>query len=151
MRRALLALAIGCTWLTACQAGSWITPGGDINGTWGGTNAGVIATDSTAHVHIGCESGDADGPIHLASGGRFDTTGSFTVGAYPIGPGVTHPAHFHGVVLGKTMQLTVTLSDTARSFGPVTLQYGAEPRMGPCPICATRDAIRRSRAHLGMH
>jgi hypothetical protein len=37
------------------------------------------------------------------------------------------------------MTLTVELTDTTRTFGPVTVTYGIEPRMGPCPIC------RRSR------
>ncbi len=140
----------GCVAMAACQSAQFILPDGDVTGTWGGNNAGLIATDSTAHVHIGCESGDAEGPIHVGSGGSFDTTGTFTVGAYPIGPGVTHPARFRGVVVGKTMQLTVTLTDTARTFGPVALEYGIEPRMGPCPICATRDAIRRAHARVKM-
>ncbi len=143
-------LAVVCLAFAACQSSQWILPDGDVTGTWGGNNAGLIATDSTAHVHVGCESGDADGPIHVSSGGTFDTTGTFTVGAYPIGPGVTHPARFRGVVVGKTMQLVVVLTDTARTFGPVTLEYGIQPRMGPCPICATRDAIRRSHAGVKM-
>jgi hypothetical protein len=29
-----------------------------IEGTWGGENAGLIAFDTTAHVHIGCTAGD---------------------------------------------------------------------------------------------
>ena len=31
---------------------------GPIQGTWGGENAGLIAFDTTAHVHIGCTAGD---------------------------------------------------------------------------------------------
>jgi len=33
------------------------------------------------------------------------------------------------------MTLTVTLTDTTVTLGPVRLAYGKEPRMGPCPIC----------------
>ncbi len=33
------------------------------------------------------------------------------------------------------MTLTVALTDTAVTLGPVTLILGQEPRMGPCPIC----------------
>ncbi len=151
MGRAWAWVVAGVALVVACQAGSWISPQGDVVGTWGGNNAGLIATDSTAHVHIGCEFGDAEGPIHLRADGSFDTTGTFTVGAYPIGPGVTHPVRFHGVVVnGREMTLTVVLTDTARSFGPVSLKAGAQPQMGPCPICATRDAIRRTRARLQM-
>ncbi len=151
MRRVFGVAVLAAAWMTACQAGAWISPEGDVVGTWGGTNVGLIATDSTAHVHIGCESGDAEGPIHLRADGSFDTTGTFTVGAYPIGPGVTHPARFHGVVAdGRQMTLTVTLTDTARTFGPVSLAAGAQPQMGPCPICATRNAIRRARMRVQM-
>src|SRR2546421_895980 len=31
---------------------------GQIKGTWGGENAGLMAFDTTAHVHIGCTAGD---------------------------------------------------------------------------------------------
>ena len=31
---------------------------GPIQGTWGGENAGLMAFDTTAHVHIGCTAGD---------------------------------------------------------------------------------------------
>src|SRR2546425_811633 len=30
---------------------------GQIKGTWGGDNAGLMAFDTTAHVHIGCTAG----------------------------------------------------------------------------------------------
>lgn len=144
MRRTAWMLAVGVVLAVACRAAAWISPAGYVIGTWGGDNAGLIATDSTVHVHIGCESGDADGPIRLRNG-SFDTTGTFTVGAYPIGPGVTHSARFTGTAVGGLMRLTVVLTDTTGTFGPVTLQFGVEPRMGACPICATRSAIRRNR------
>lgn len=131
--------------LAACRAGDPVLPGGVVVGTWGGDNAGVIGSDSVAHVHIGCESGYTDGPVSVDHAGRFSVPGSFTVGAYPIGPGTTHPATFSGRVLGRVMVLTVELGDTARSFGPVAVEFGEEPRMDPCPICATanrRDARR---------
>lgn len=134
----------------SCRTGVWVLPDGRVVGTWGGDNAGLIATDSSAHVHIGCESGDAAGPIQTDTHGDFEATGEFTVGAYPVGPGTTHPAVYRGHVVGKQMTLTVVLSDTTRQFGPVTLTYGVEPRMGPCPICTTEQAIARSRAHRPM-
>ena len=36
------------------------------------------------------------------------------------------------------MTLTVSLTDIPRVLGPVTLTYGKEPKMGPCPICRVR-------------
>jgi len=39
------------------------------------------------------------------------------------------------------MTLSVTLTDTAVTLGPVTLVLGQEPRMGPCPICPEAEAV----------
>lgn len=135
MLLAVIVLAAGCR-------GSLDLAGGRVTGTWGGDNAGVIADDTTAHVHIGCESGYTDAPIVVDADGRFSVAGTFTVGAYPVGPGTTHPAVFSGRVFVRramVMELTVQLGDTARQFGPVAVRYGDEPRMNPCPICATAN------------
>jgi hypothetical protein len=106
-----------------------------ITGTWGGDNAGLIATDTSAHVHIGCTLGDTRGPIVTDENGRFDVTGMYDVDAYPVARDMWHPARFTGQVIGQTMVLTVTLTDTGRVLGPVTLTYGKEPDMRMCPIC----------------
>lgn len=129
--RSILVLAA----TAACQAANPGAPVRLIVGTWGGDNAGLIGTDSTAHVHIGCTLGDANGPIRVDESGRFEATGLYNVDAYPISRGIYHPARFSGQIFGRTMVLTVVLTDTSRTLGPVTLTYGAEPRMGPCPIC----------------
>jgi hypothetical protein len=115
----------------------------EVSGTWGGDNAGMIVTNTDVHVHIGCTLGDAVGPIHPDADGRFEATGTYNVDAYPIDRGITHPATFSGQVIGQTMTLTVSLSDTARVLGPVTLIYGKEPKMGPCPICRIPKGIRK--------
>ena len=125
----------------ACSA---ITPTHitEIAGTWGGENAGLIVDQSDVHVHIGCTLGDAVGPIKPDVDGRFEATGTYNVDAYPVNRGITHPATFIGRIVGETMTLTVSLTDTARVLGPVTLIYGKEPRMGPCPICRVPPKIR---------
>ena len=114
----------------------------EVTGTWGGDNAGLIVTNTDVHVHIGCTLGDAVGPVHPDADGRFEATGTYNVDAYPVDRGITHPATFSGQVIGETMTLTVSLSDTARVLGPVTLIYGKEPKMGPCPICRVPKGIR---------
>jgi hypothetical protein len=118
----------------------------EVSGTWGGDNAGMIVTDTDVHVHIGCTLGDAVGPIHPDANGRFEATGTYNVDAYPVNRGITHPATFSGQVVGQTMTLTVSLTDTARVLGPVTLIYGKEPQMGPCPICRVPKGIKQPAA-----
>jgi hypothetical protein len=131
-----IALIVSLAAAVACHN----APGGpitDIVGTWGGDNVGLIATDSSAHVHIGCTLGDTNGAIRPDADGRFDATGTYNVDAYPIDRGILHPARFTGQIIGTTMTLTVNLTDTTRQLGPVTLVLGKEPKMGPCPICRT--------------
>ena len=48
-------------------------------------------------------------------------------------------AQFAGVVRGGALTLTVAVNDTIQKelivLGPVTVRYGREAQMGPCPIC----------------
>src|SRR6266550_6715299 len=127
--------------LVACSAAT-STPITDVVGTWGGDNAGMIVTGADVHVHIGCTLGDAVGPIHPDADGRFAATGTYSVDAYPVSRGIIHPAQFTGQITGQMMTLTVSLTDTARVLGPVSLIYGKEPKMGPCPICRVPKGIQ---------
>ena len=121
------------------------TPITEVAGTWGGDNAGLIVSGADVHVHIGCTLGDVIGPIRPDSSGRFQASGTYNVDAYPVDRGITHPASFTGRIVGQTMTLTVALTDTARVLGPVTLIYGKEPKMGPCPICRVPKGFRIAR------
>ncbi len=123
-----LAAVIGCPNTPA-------TPITDVTGTWGGDDAGLIASDTSAHVHIGCTLGDTKGRIVPDADGRFLIDGTFNVDAYPVDRGILHPAQFTGKIDGRSMTLSVVLTDTGRELGPVTLVLGKEPTMGPCPIC----------------
>jgi hypothetical protein len=108
-------------------------------GTWGGDNAGVIATDSVTHVHIRCTFGDVPGRVALDANGRFSVSGSYMLRAYPIAVGPTVPAQFNGQVVGGSLTLAIAVNDTVQKqqvlLGPVTVVYGKQPQMGPCPIC----------------
>jgi hypothetical protein len=108
-------------------------------GTWGAENAGMIVGDTAMHLHIGCTFGDVSGRIPLTANGSFDVAGSYMLRAYPIAVGPTVPARFTGQLDGSTVTITVTVNDTVQHTtvvkGPVVVQFGEEPRMGPCPIC----------------
>lgn len=113
-----------------------------IVGTWGGDNAGLVADDTSAHVHIACTFGGIHQPIELDPAGRFDVPGEYVLRAYPVFVGPAHPARFHGQVSGRAMALTVTVTDTVADstvvLGPVHVEQGEEPRMQMCPICRVR-------------
>ncbi len=139
----VLLIASGCN-----DSESVVSPGGKfVLGTWGGDNAGVIVTDSVTHAHIGCTFGDVPGVITLDANGRFAVDGSYVLRAYPIQVGPSLPAQFSGEVVGKRLTFAVAVNDTTQgtvvSLGPVTVTFGDEPRMGPCPIC-TVNTMRSS-------
>jgi hypothetical protein len=116
-------------------------------GTWGGDNAGAIVNDTIVHIHIGCTFGDIKGRIPLNSEGRFTMDGSYVLRAYPVYVGPELPAQFSGVVTGRTLTIAVAVNDTVQkkvvSLGPVTVTFGTDPRMGPCPICTVPGMRRR--------
>jgi hypothetical protein len=153
-RAARLALSIGAlSVVAACGVNKnpLFPPGGELAlGTWGGDDAGVIVTDSLAHVHVGCTYGDMPGRVPLDSAGRFNVSGSYLLRAYPVAIGPTMPAQFAGLVEGSTLTLTVAVNDTVGhklvALGPVTVVFGKEPRMGPCPICKTPHRSSRDDA-----
>jgi hypothetical protein len=111
--------------------------GGDgaVQGTWGGENAGLIADDTSAHVHIACTYGRIHQAIKPDAQGRFDVAGQQNITAHPVDLGILHPATFSGRIENGRLSLTVTLTDTNVTLGPVQLAYGTEPRMQQCPIC----------------
>ena|SRR5688500_15767033 len=128
--------------VSACSSGDSIFPPDTDRlsvGTWGGINAGVIVSDTNAHVHVGCTNGTFSGPILLDEQGRFSATGSYILRAHPVVLGPPLPAQFSGVVDANRLHLTVMVNDTVANetvmLGPVTVFFGRDPQMGPCPIC----------------
>ena len=114
-------------------------------GTWGADNAGVIVTDSVAHVHVGCTFGDWPPGVVLDADGRFTVDGSYVLRAYPVMIGPRLPAQFSGRVVGTTMTVAIAVNDTVEkkvvALGPITVVLGRAPTMGPCPICLSPKAM----------
>lgn len=135
MNRAVFGLLALGTLLGPCDTGPSGIVEGVVQGTWGGDNAGLIADDTSAHVHIGCTYGQVHQPIVPDAAGRFDVPGEQNITAYPVDLGVLHPARFSGRIASGRMSLTVALTDTTVTLGPVQLAYGKEPKMQMCPIC----------------
>lgn len=132
-------------WTVAACADGFRPSGGALTvGTWGGENAGVIVTDSLTHVHIGCTLGDIPTRITVDATGRFVVDGSYILRAFPIQLGPRLPAQYSGRLSGRTLTLAVAVNDTTTgqvvALGPITVQLGRDPAMGPCPICRTPSA-----------
>lgn len=112
---------------------------GDLTvGTWGGEAAGMIVSDTSMHLHIGCTYGDVSGRVAVRNG-AFDVSGSYLLRAYPVAVGPTVPARFAGKVTGNIATITATIDDTIQHQtvvkGPVVVTLGKTPQLGPCPIC----------------
>lgn len=144
MRRVLLNGGVALLCAMGCRADAPAGPPADgllHLGTWGGDGAGVIVTDTLAHVHIGCTYGDIPARVLLDADGRFTVTGSYLLRAYPVVVGPTMPAQFSGRVSGSVLTMTVAVNDTinrqAVVLGPVRVWYRQEPKMSNCPICRT--------------
>jgi hypothetical protein len=130
--------------LVACEpsSGDRVTTGSVLAiGTWGGDSAGVIATDSVTHVHIGCTFGDIPRRLQLDANGQFSQAGSFLLRAYPVAVGPTMPAQFSGRVTNCSLTIVVSVNDTIAKTtvvrGPVTVRLGDAPKLANCPICHT--------------
>jgi hypothetical protein len=133
--------AVAAAFVVACSSTTTAPPfdGKLPLGTWGGDNSGMIVGDTAVHLHIGCTFGDVSGRISLDGSGQFDVAGSYMLRAYPITIGPSVPARFVGRVEGAKATITVTVNDTVEHktvvLGPVVVTLGADPQMGPCPIC----------------
>src|SRR5437870_10526651 len=92
---------------------------GPIEGTWGGDNAGLMAFDTTAHVHIGCTAGDTKKTIVADEHGRSDAPGRYNITLYPVARGPDHPAPFTDSTDRNVMSHSDTPPDTAVLLGPV--------------------------------
>jgi hypothetical protein len=115
-------------------------------GTWGGDNAAANVNDTIVHVHVGCTFGDIKGRVALDASGRFNVSGTYVLRAYPVYVGPELPAQFSGVVEGRKLTIAIAVHDTTQgkvvALGPVTITLGADPKMGPCPIC-TMPGMKR--------
>ncbi|MDP3910670.1 MAG: hypothetical protein Q8Q14_09790 [Gemmatimonadales bacterium] len=138
LTKAVAGLLAAAAVIGPCQKTTTGIADGVVDGTWGGENAGLIADDTSAHVHIGCTYGRIHQAIVPDAQGRFDVPGEQNITAHPVDLGILHPARFSGrITPDGRMTLTVALTDTAVTLGPVQLAYGKEPRMQQCPICRT--------------
>lgn len=136
-----LALTAGLMWVQACAVSSAAdsTPSDHLSaGTWGAEGSGAIVGDSTMHIHVACTKGDFPTPKSLDAQGRFVVSGTYVLRAYPV-QREDLPAQLSGAVSGNRFTFSIAVNDTVNRkpvvLGPITVSFGREPKMGPCPIC----------------
>jgi len=96
-----------------------------VEGNWGGDHIALSIENDAAVLEYDCAHGTMDEALILNPHGYFELLGTHTretgvpsrVGEEPD----THPARYHGRVLGDTLTLTITLVDSGEMIGPYTL------------------------------
>ncbi len=125
--------------LAACSDSSSVTglKDGKLRlGTWGGDHAGLTVTNDGGTLEYDCAAGTIEQPFLVDAAGRFDLVGTHVRGhGGPIRLDEQpdrHPARYTGTTDGRTMTLTVTMTDLDQRVGTFTLTFGASPRIVRC-------------------
>lgn len=113
------------------------TGGGDVAaGTWGGQHVRLEVRDDGAEIEFDCAHGRINGRLRPGADGRFDATGTFVAErGGPVREGASdkgEPARYTGRVRGKTMTLSVRLTNSNDDAGTFTLTHGREPELVKC-------------------
>lgn len=107
-----------------------------VTGDWGGDHLGMVATSAGATLEYDCAAGKILEPIRPDAEGRFAAAGEH----YPGHGGpirideeqVRRPASYLGTVRGKSLTLTVTLTDSSQVLGTYFLVRGGSPHVLKC-------------------
>lgn len=105
-------------------------------GSWGGMHMALQVRREGATFEIDCAHGSIEDLLKLDAQGRFNNRGVYVrerggperEGQQPD----THPARFTGWSDGKTMTLTIMLTDTGQTIGDFNLTLGSEPQITKC-------------------
>ena len=106
------------------------------SGTWGGDRIRLDVTSSGAKIEYDCAHGTIDEAIVVDGTSRFSVPGTHTFErGGSIGSGKAadrHPARYDGRVVGDTMEITATVTDTNRRIGRFMLFLNHSARFEKC-------------------
>ena len=133
MRPPILALVALLCSVSACTDPPTAS---DIQGMWGGEHISLTITPTGATLEYDCAYGAIDEPLVPQRNRSFDLTGTHVLEhGGPIRqdeePDI-HPARYTGRIDGRSMTLTVTLTDSDLTIGTFQLVKGASPRLFKC-------------------
>jgi hypothetical protein len=104
-------------------------------GMWGGEHIGLDVTDEGAKIEFDCAHGSIEGLIALDANDRFDVSGVYVQeqgGPLRQGQEEGRSARYFGKIDGKSMSLTVEVTDTKEEVGTFTLELGKSPKITKC-------------------
>jgi hypothetical protein len=105
-------------------------------GMWGGEHVRLEVSGDGAEVEFDCAHGRIKGRLRPGADGRFDAAGTFVAErGGPVREGAREegrPARYSGRVRGKTMTLSVRLTDSDEDLGTFTLTHGREAELVKC-------------------
>src|SRR5262245_22901047 len=131
----MLCAGLGLAWLVSASACATSPDDFVPPGTWGGEHAVLTVNGTGATIEFDCAHGALPVPITLDRGG-FDVAGDyFPEHGGPIRvdePVVRQAARYRGTVVGKSMTMRVTLTDTSQTIGTFMLTLGASGRVFKC-------------------
>jgi hypothetical protein len=106
-------------------------------GSWGGAHIRLQVTEAGATIEYDCAFGTIDEPLRTDQDGHFEARGTHVFehgGPYRLGepPLTRHAALYRGWTDGRTMRLTVSLSDTGEEVGTFSVGLGRPPLLDKC-------------------
>jgi hypothetical protein len=130
----MLHLAVACMGLAGCSND---LSSMNIIGPWGGPHAAMVLTATGGTMEYDCASGTISNDWTVTPDGFFAATGRHLPGhggPIPIGGGdtLTRPARYQGTIRGRTMTLTVVLTDSAQVLGVFDLTQGRTGSVFKC-------------------
>jgi len=124
-RHPMFRLVAACTALAACNTNFNSM---DVVGPWGGQHLAMVLTATGGTMEYDCAAGTISNDWTVTPDGLFAATGEHMPGHG--GPGridedtVRRPARYQGTIRGRTMTLTVVLTDSATVLGVFSLTRG---------------------------
>ncbi len=131
MRRLAFLTAALC--LAACRNAPIDTQ--DVLGTWGGANARLVLEDSLGTIEYDCAHGTIARGWTVSTSGEFHGTGRHvqeTGGPSFSGDTLSRPARYDGSIDGNSLNLTVTLTDSAKLLGTFVLKHNSNGSVFKC-------------------
>src|SRR5713101_5024366 len=105
-------------------------------GNWGGNHLLMTITEIGGRLEYDCAHGSIDQPFVVDAAGYFDLLGTHVrEHGGPVSDKEqpdAHPARYTGWTDGKTMTLTVWLTDSTQAIGTFTLRLGDLPKIVHC-------------------